>query len=150
MKKGENGLFLEKVFSKIPVASSEVEAKKIFKTGVDPSKKMKSSREALKLDVYKINENFTFQEVFSSFGDLNDLYLSRGQIAGFYNRNREKLSKNNTFFLTKKNDNFLVVPVNQYGPEKPLDFKHCGTWLGSSEHFVVIPNVKKPKQKPLN
>jgi len=146
MEKGENEQFLEKVFSGIKINSSVVEAKRIFKSGANPSKKMKASRGALEVSVYKINEDSTFLSIFSYFGDLKNLHLSRGQIAGFCNRNREKLSKKITFFLTKKGDNFLVVSVTKHGPGRPLNIKTCGRLFVSSENFVVIPKAKKTKK----
>lgn len=148
MEKGENKIkekFLTKVFSGVEIGSSEDEAKNIFKTGINPSIRMDASREALILEGYQINEDSTFKTIFSKFGKLSERFLSRGQIAGFCNRNSKKLSKNTTFFLTKKGKEYFVVPVDKNGPHEPCRFDCQGTWLGANCNIVVVPQKNNKK-----
>ena len=141
--------FLEEIFSGIKIGSSSKESKKIFRTGANPAKKLNSSRGPLVLDVFKITKDASFKDIFSHPDNWPNLYLSPGQIASFCWKNKDKLSKNKTFFLTKKLDQFFVCIVEKNG-QKYLCKSSCkGVWVVDfdNENFVVLPQVGKKNKK---
>ena len=141
--------FLEEIFSGIKIGSSSKESKKIFRTGANPAKKLNSSRGPLVLDVFKITKDASFKDIFSHPDNWSNLYLSPGQIASFCRTNKDKLSKNKTFFLTKILDQFFIAIVEKNG-QKYLCTPNCkGVWIADpdNENFVVLPQVRKRNNK---
>lgn len=98
---------------------------------------------AQNLEVFEMEKNGTFEQIFGEIGDKEKLCLTQEQILNFVENHKDKLSGWYTFFLFRVGTEFFVAHVYLDDDGQLGVFVHRfsgdGVWHGEYRHRVVVP-----------
>ena len=101
--------------------------------------------EEIKAEVYEIEKDGTYKDIFGELGNLDDLVLTQEQIINFCKEYKDLLSSWFNFFLFKVDSEFFVAYVSVYDGRLKVyanRFSHGYVWNAKDELRVVVPQLK--------